>query len=90
MTTAKEFLDKVAEVSAAVGWQAGVGAVETAGQIISCLYVNPGELERFMTEGSELILDGTVSAQNGSLTYYAGDGRVVSPSQLRKNKGLQQ
>jgi hypothetical protein len=90
MTTAKEFLDRVHEIATVVGWQAGVGGVETAGQIISCLYANPEAIDRFMTEGAELILDGTISAENGSLTYHASNGKVVSPSELRARKGLQQ
>jgi hypothetical protein len=90
MTTAKEFIQKVAEVSIAVGWQANVGASETAGQIISCLYANPEHLDRFMTEGSELFIDGTFAFENGALTYHASDGRVLSPSVLRERKGTQQ
>jgi hypothetical protein len=90
MTTALEFLNKVAEVANAIGFHAGVGGVETAGQIISCLYANPDALERFMAEGTELIFDQTISMQNGSLSWHASDGRLVSPSQYRERKGMQQ
>jgi hypothetical protein len=90
MTKALDFLNKVAEVSNAVGWQAGVGGVETAGQIISSLYANPEQIERFMAEGAELILDGTISFSNGALTWHAADGRVVSPSDYRASRGTQQ
>ena len=89
-SAAKGFLDKVAEVSIAVGWQANVGASETAGQIISCLYANPEHFDRFMAEGSELFIDGTFAFENGALTYHAADGRVLSPSVLRERKGTQQ
>lgn len=90
MTTALEFLNKVAEVSNAIGWQAGVGGVETAGQIVSCLYANPSALDRFMIEGGELILDGTIAMENGSLSWHASDGRVVSPTEYRARRGVQQ
>lgn len=90
MSTAKEFLARVAEVSISVGWQAGVGASETAGQIISCLYANPEHIDRFMAEGAELFIDGTFAFENGALTYHAMDGRVLSPSVLRERKGSQQ
>lgn len=90
MTTALELLNKVAEVSSAVGWQSNTGAVETAGQIISCLYANPDQIERFITEGTGLFFDGTFAFENGSLTWHATDGRVVSPSEYRAAKGLQQ
>lgn len=90
MTTALEFLNHVAAVSASVGRSAGVGGVETAGQIISCLAAGPENLDRFMVEGAELILDGTIAIANGSLSWHASDGRVVSPSEYRSRKGLQQ
>ncbi|WEK05725.1 MAG: hypothetical protein P0Y65_05580 [Candidatus Devosia phytovorans] len=90
MTTAKEFLDRVNEVSAAVGWQAGVGAVETAGFIISCLAASPEQIDRFMAEGSELILDGTIAPENGGLTYFASNGELVSPADRRQRMGKQQ
>lgn len=89
-TTAREFVTKVAEVSAAIGWQSGTGAMEMAGQIISCLYANPDAIDRFMAEGTELLLDGTLAPENGALTYHAVDGNIYSPSDLRARKGKQQ
>lgn len=87
---ASDFIRRVAEVANAVGWQAGVGATETAGQIISVLAIHPEHLERFMTEGAELFIDGTFSPENGSMTYLAMNGQITSPSKLRANKGHQQ
>ena len=88
--TDREFLVKVAEVATAVGFQAGVGASEIAGQIISVLYGNPEHLDRFMREGSGLFHDGTFDPENGTLTYLARNGQVLSPSVLRKTRGAQQ
>jgi hypothetical protein len=90
MSAHKAFIDRVAEVSAAFAWQSGVGAMEIAGQIISVLHANPERIDRFMAEGSELFLDGTLSPENGSLSYMAISGRVTHPSVLRKHKGLEQ
>lgn len=90
MTSALEFLNRVAEVSAAFADAAGVGGVETAGQIISCLAASPENLDRFMVDGAELILDGTIGIGLGGLSWHAADGRVVSPSEYRKRRGVQQ
>lgn len=87
---ASDFIRRVAEIANAVGWQAGVGASETAGQIISVLAVHPEHLERFMAEGSELFIDGTFAPENGSMTYMAMNGQVTSPAKLRALKGHQQ
>jgi len=87
---AETIIRRIAEVANAVGRQAGVGASELAGQIVSCLYANPEHIQRFMDEGTELFIDGTFSPENGSLTYLARNGNVVSPSVLRKTKGVQQ
>lgn len=86
--TAKEFIEKVHEVAAALAFQAGVGGVETAGFIISCLYTQPDQIDRFMAEGAELILDGTIRAENGALSYYGSDGQVHFPSELRARRGM--
>lgn len=85
--SAHDFINRVAEVATAVGWQAGVGAMELAGQIISCLHANPEHLERFMKEGSGLFIDRTFTFENGSLTYMAISGQVLSPADLRATKG---
>lgn len=39
---------QIAQVAHAVGWQAGVPAMELAGLIVSCLAANPEHLDRFM------------------------------------------
>jgi hypothetical protein len=88
--TAEDFIKRVAEVADAVAWQAGVGAMEIAGQIISVLHVNPEHIDRFMEEGTALFLDGTLLAENGSLSYMALGGKVHSPSELRERRGRAQ
>lgn len=90
LVTARALIAQIAEVSATVGFHAGVGAMELAGQIVSCLYASPHQVERFMAEGSELFIDGTFDPANGLLSYMAISGKVTSPSELRKGKGLSQ
>lgn len=90
MTTAKELLDRIAEVANAVAWQAGVGGMEVAGQIVSGLYANPEHIERFMVEGPELIIDGTLAPDKGCLSYTAINGSIMTPAELRKRNGGQQ
>lgn len=80
----------IAEVAAAVGWQANVGASETAGLIVSVLAANPEQIGRFMEEGSELFIDGTMRAENGCLSHRAINGQIVEPTKLREIKGQSQ
>lgn len=86
--SAADIIHKIASISAAVGWQSGEPAMEMAGLIVSVLHANPEHIERFMAEGGELILDGTVRAENGSLTYRAISGEMLSPAELRRRKGI--
>lgn len=81
-------INRVAEVSTAVGWQAGVPASEIAGLIVSFVYANPEHLERFMAEGSELFVDGTIRPDHGSLTYRSASGEILSPADLRDRTGV--
>lgn len=88
--TAEAFIKRVVEVSNVTGMMAGVGAMELAGQIVSGLAANPEHLQRFMDEGSELLIDGTLSPENGCLTFWAMNGNLNTPANLRKQKGHQQ
>lgn len=83
-----EAIKKIAEVASAVGFQAGVPAADVAGQLVSFLYANPEHVERFMREGTELFVDGTIQPEWGSLTYRAGNGEILSPADLRDRKDM--
>lgn len=85
-----KLVKQIAQVSAAVGWQANVGASETAGLIVSVLAANPEQIDRFMAEGSELFIDGTMRAENGCLSHRSMNGQIVSPTKLREMKGQSQ
>lgn len=80
----RKFVEHVAMVSQAVGFQAGVGASGIAGMIISCLAIRPDLIDRFMDEGAGLIDDGEIDASKGCLTFYNNiKGDVTTPRQLR-------
>ncbi|GCA53168.1 MULTISPECIES: hypothetical protein [Sinorhizobium] len=86
----RELVEKIAQVANAVGWQASEPAMDLAGQIVSVLAANPEHIDRFMSEGAELFLDGTFNAENGCLTYRSIGGDILNPSVLRQRKGMQQ
>jgi len=90
MATAEEFIKKCAQVANAVGIQANIGGMELAGQIVSVLAANPEHIDRFMREGAELMIDGTLDAKNGCLTYLAINGNITSPSVARTERGMTQ
>ena len=81
--TASELLNKLAEVSAAVGFGAGEPATEIAGHFVSFLAANPVHIQRFMRDGHEMVIDGTFTYDQGNLTYRAVDGTIRHPDELR-------
>lgn len=87
---AEDLIAKIAEVSNATGFHAGEPAMEFAGQIVSVLAGHPEHIGRFMAEGTELFLDGTFNHENGTMTYRAINGSILSPAVLRQRKGMQQ
>lgn len=87
---ATSIIRRIADVAAAVGFQAGEPAMELAGQIVSVLAANPEHVDRFIHQGAELFLDGTMQVANGCLPYRAVNGAIVSPADLRKKMGIEQ
>ena len=85
--TPHDIVSRIAQVAKAVGMQAGVGASETAGLIISVLYANPHLTDRFMAEGTELFIEGLMVAENGALTFHARSGEVLTPTELVRRTG---
>lgn len=81
-------IKRIADVACAVGWQAGVGASETAGMIVSVLAQHPDQIERFMSEGTELMIDGTIAPELGCLTFFSKQGEIVTPAQLAASRGV--
>ncbi len=82
-----EAINKLAEVASAVAFQAGEPANGIAGLILSGIATKPALIERFMAEGSELIIDGTLiptfAGIQGTITYRALNGEIVHPGDRR-------
>jgi len=77
-----DFIRKVANAAEAIGLQAGVGGMETAGGIISYLAAHPEQIAAFSKNGSVFDLpDDWFSS--GCLTWHAENGKVVHPSEAR-------
>lgn len=73
-------LHHIASISRAIGQQAGVGAMETAGSIVSFLTANPHYLDGFMTTGS--VMDWPVGwHSSGCLTWHGMDGKIHWPGE---------
>lgn len=90
MTTAQELVQKVREVAHAVAFQSGTGSLECAGMIMSCLARKPELIDRFMREGSGLIVDGVISVGRGEFFYHAMDNTVRPASDAAKAETIRQ
>lgn len=81
--TPADVIAHIGQVAEAIGWQAGVGASETADMIVSCLLARPELISRFLEEGSGLLVDGEIGPEKGCLTFHRIDGKVTTPEELR-------
>lgn len=82
--TPEQVIQKLAEIAAAIGWQAGVGAMETAGCLVSHLAAHPEKTDAFLAGELSVIDDmALLRAEMGCLTWHAADGRVIQPSDAR-------
>lgn len=77
---------QIAGVAAGLGWQAGEPAMEIAGGIVSYLANHPEQLERFMREGGEMMIDGTIKAEEGALTWRAVTGEMMNAAEYAKRR----
>jgi hypothetical protein len=81
--TAAETIKRIADAAAAIGWQANVGACETAGAIISYLAAHPEKIDQFFADGLVTTLGDDDMWSSGCLTFHRKDGKVVTPKDLR-------
>lgn len=72
----------IAAVAHAVGQQAGVGAMETAGSIVSYLAEHPERIEAFMANGSVMDWPARWHVE-GCLTWHGADGKIHGPDDVR-------
>jgi hypothetical protein len=86
-----EAIKFIASVAKAVGWQAGVGGMETAGLIVSYLDEHPEKVAEFFENGSGFLIDNLIRAEDGSLTWHTqGTGEVISPVEYMKRENPSQ
>lgn len=77
----QNMIDRIADAARVISAQAGVGAMETAGSIVSFLSANPHWLGHFLAGGSIIDWpDGWHLA--GCLTWQGMDGKVHWPGEL--------
>lgn len=76
-TTAEKIIAQIASIARNVGWGAGEPAMEIAGGIVSWLSARPDQIDRFMTEGGDMFVNGEINATDGDLTWLSTDGRMM-------------
>lgn len=81
---AQSVIERIAACATALGEQAGVGAMETAGGILGYLAENPRDLEPFMVGGIFELPDDWF--QRHSLTWHDSKGVVRHPGDVRRAK----
>lgn len=79
---ARAVIDRIADLSEALGEQAGVGGMETAGHLISYLNEQPIHLEALLRGGVFELPQNWI--ERGTLTYHANNGRIVDPAYARR------
>ena len=73
----------IAQVAHNIGWQAGVGAMETVGSIVSYLAKNPDAIEPFFA-GQTSVMDWPMGWHTqGCLSWQGMDGKVHTPQEVR-------
>lgn len=86
---AKAIIGQIAEAAIAIGWQAGVGQMETAGSIISYLAAHPEQIEAFLSGGS--VLDWPPGwHEQGCLSWHGMDGKLHFPEEARRQRVIRQ
>lgn len=75
-------IERIAKIASSFAAQAGVGAVEVAGLIVSYLVEHPRDIEPCLRFGTfELPADWT---ERGCLTWLGANGKVVRPEHARR------
>lgn len=79
-TQEQALIERIAKAANAIGMQAGVGAMETAGSIVSFLAANPHYLADFLAGGS--VLDWPFAWHRaGCLSWQGADGNIHWPGE---------
>jgi len=79
---AEAVIERIAALAEAFAQKAGVGGMETAGQMVSYLATHPRDIEPCLRFGlMELPADWF---QHGCLTWHAANGKIVHPEYARR------
>lgn len=81
---AQEVITRIADAADAFAWQAGVGAMETAGALLGYLAKYPKDLEPFMVGGIFELPNEFITMHD--LSWHTHGGKVVSPDEYRRSK----
>ena len=83
MGDAEALIQKIAQIADAVAFSSGTASIEYAGAIVSHLAAHPEDVETFMRDGNEMMLDGRMTLTSGYLSYQCSDGRIRSSREIR-------
>lgn len=76
--TPQRLIAVLADIARTVGWQAGESGCDIAGGIVSWLAANPDQIDSFLTQGGEMMIDGTIKPEAGLLTWRAVSGEIMN------------
>lgn len=83
--TARSVIACIAQAAQQIGWQAGVGGMETAGSIVSYLARNPDKIAAFLAGDS--VLDWPIGwHEQGCLSWHGTDGKIHEPETIRQRR----
>jgi hypothetical protein len=85
--TAEQLVNQIASLAEAIAFQSGTASSELAGQMVSVLARDPSLIDRFMRDGSEMFLDGTIRPEVGRFSWYGQNGQIVTPEFMRRHLG---
>lgn len=83
---AQDTILRIAKLADAISMQAGVGGVETAGQVVSYLAAHPEQINAVLEGGICDLPDDWFGS--GCLSWHAVNGKVVSPAFYRRSKTI--
>lgn len=82
--TPEQVIQKLAQIATDIAWQASVGAMETAGSLVSTLAAHPEKVRAFLAGELSVIDDFTLlQPDQGCLSWHAMSGKVISPADAR-------
>jgi len=86
LTSAEAVIQRIAQIAETFAAQAGVGGMETAGNLVSYLAKHPRDIEPCLKFGIfELPADWH---ERGDLTWHALSGKIVRPEAARRARTI--